>query len=247
MTNYQPNYELLPRAERRAAQKYAKKLLRTVPALRNPDQPASLRKALDTAALKAENVVAARVYSDTENQRLCEVILRRGDGIALLRNDTPLPRRDQAVTCLEHYIGSIKGTQEHPLVSELRKLGIDPERVEMLRIRHDSFGVRWVIVPMNEISRRAKAFAEQVVRDNGRFVDKLTAKLTVALIVLHELTPKFVAGPLLLEADGNSETAKELFDYYLDAAAFAWQHGHRTIYQLSEGPNSADLQVDLDF
>lgn len=247
MTNYQPNYELLPRAERRAAQKYAKKLLRTVPASRDPDQPASLRKALDTAALKAENVVAARVYLDPENQWWCEVILRRGDGIARLYNDTPLPSHDEATGCLEHYIGIIKGTQEHPIVSKFRKLGIDLERVEILRVRHDNFGFRWVIVPMNEISRRAKAFAEQVVRDNGRFVDKLTAKLTVALIVLHELAPKFVAGPLLLEADGNSETAKELFDYYLDAAAFAWQHGHRTIYQLSEGPNSADLQVDLDF
>ena len=163
MTNYQSDYELLPRAERRGAEKYAKKLLRTVPALRDPDQPGSLRGALDIAALKAENVVAARVYPDTENQWWCEVILRRGDGIAQLRNDTPLASRDQATTCLEHYIGSIKGTQEHPLVSEFRKLGIDPERVDTLRVRNDSFGVRWVIVPTNEISTRARAFAEQVV------------------------------------------------------------------------------------
>jgi hypothetical protein len=241
MTNYQPNYELLPRAERRAAQKYAKKLLRTVPALRDPDQPVSLRGALDTAALKAENVVAARVYSDTENQWRCEVILRRGDGIALLRNDTPLPRRDQAVTCLEHYIGSIKGTQEHPLVSELRKLGIDPERVEMLRIRHDSFGVRWVIVPTNEISTRAKAWAEEVELLNGPHVNKEF----LAFLALYEPAPKFVAGPLLLAADSNSETAKEQFEHYLDAAAFALEHGHRTIYDPSEEPNSTDL-YDLD-
>ena len=185
--NQSTNYELLPRAERRAAQKYAKKLLQTVPALRDPDQPASLRGALDTAILKAENVMAARVFPDAENQWWCEVIFRRGDGIAQLCNHTPLPSRDQATTCLEHYIGSIKGTKEHPVVSEFRKLGVDPERVEMLRVRHDSFGVRWVTVPNNEISTRAKAFVEQVVRDNGRFVDKLTAKLTVALIVLHEL------------------------------------------------------------
>ena len=207
MTNYQPNYELLPRPERRAAQKYAKKLLRTVPALRDPDQPVSVRGALDTAALKAENVVAARVFPDNENDWWCEVILRRGDGIALLRNDRPLPKRDQAVTCLEHYIGSIKGTQEHPLVSELRKLGIDPERVEMLRIRHDSFGVRWVIVPTNEISTRARAFAEQVEILNGPRVDKRL----MAFIALNEWAPKFVAGPLLLAADSNSETAKEQF------------------------------------
>ena len=141
MTYYHQHYELLPGAERRAAQKYAKKLLRTVPALRDPGPPVSLRGALATAILKAENLVAARVYPDNEKQWWCEVILRRGDGIALLRNDRPLPRRDQAVTCLEHYIGSIKGAQEHPVVSEVRKLGIDPERVEMLRVRHDSFGV----------------------------------------------------------------------------------------------------------
>jgi hypothetical protein len=232
----------LPRAERRAAQKFAKKLLRTVPALRDPDQPASLRGALDTAALKAENVMAARVYPDTENQWWCEVILRRGDGIALLRNDRPLPRRDQAVTCLEHYIGSIKGAQEHPLVSEFRKLGIDPERVEMLRVRHDSFGVRWVVVPTNEISTRARAFAEQMELLNGPRVDKQM----LACIAVYELAPKFVAGPLLLAADSNSETAKEQFEHYLDAAAFALEHGHRTIYDPSEEPNWADVH-DLDF
>jgi hypothetical protein len=240
------HYELLPRAERRAAEKYAKKLLRTVPALRDPDQPVWLRGALGgvtgTAVLKAENVVAARVYPDTGNQWWCEVILRRGDGIALLRNDTPLPRRDHAVTCLEHYIGRIKGAQEHPLVSEFRKLGIDPERDEMLRVRHNSFGVRWVIVPTNEISTRARAFAEQVELENGPRVDKLT----VAFIALYELAPKFLAGPRLLEVDSNSETDKDHFDYYLNAAAFALEHGARTIYDPSEEPNSADLH-DLDF
>jgi hypothetical protein len=240
MTNYQPNYELLPRAERRAAQKYAKKLLRTVPALRNPDQPASLRGALDTAALKAENVVAARVYPDTENQWWCEVILRRGDGLMQFTNDTALSAREQAITCLEHYIGSIKGTKEHPVVGEFRKLGVDPERVEMLRVRHDSFGVRWVIVPNNEISTRAKTFAEQIVRDNGLFVDKLT----LAFIVLYDSAPEFAAGPLLLAADSDSG---EEFSFYLDAAAFALEHGLRTIYDLSEGPDSSDLQDDLDF
>ena len=246
MTNYQSNYELLPRAERRAAQKYAKKLLRTVPALRSSDQPIRLRGALAgltrTAALKAENVVAARVYPDTGNQWWCEVILRSGDGIALLRNDTPLPRRDHAVICLEHYIGRIKGSQEHPPVSEFRKLGIDPERVDTLRVRHDSFGERWVIVPTNEISTRAKAFAEEVEIENGARVDKLT----VAFIALYELAPEFVAGPLLLEVDSNSETAKALFDYYLNAAAFALEHGLRTIYEPGAQPNWDD-QHNLDF
>jgi hypothetical protein len=240
---YQPNYELLPRAERRAAQKFAQKLLRTVPALRDPDQPASPRGALDTSALKAENVVAARVYPDTENQWWCEVILRSRDGIMLIGNDTPLPTRDQAITCLEHHIGSIKGTQEHPVVREFRKLGVDPERVEMLRVRNDSFGARWVIVPDNEISTRAKAFAEQAERDNGPRVDKLT----LAFIILYEWAPKFVAGPLLLAAGSNSDMTKEHFSHYLDAAAFALKLGARTIYDLSEGPNSADLQGDLDF
>jgi hypothetical protein len=159
-------------------------------------------------------------------------------------NGRPLQAREQAITCLEHYIGTIKGTQEHPVVGEFRKLGVDPERVEMLRVRHDSFGVRWVIVPNNEISTRAKAFAEQIVRDNGPFVDKLTTKLTLASIVLHDSAPEFAAGPLLLAADSHSD--KE-FSFYLDAAAFALEHGLRTIYDLSEEPDSAELQGDLDF
>jgi hypothetical protein len=172
MTNYQSDYELLSRAERRAAQKYAKKLLQTVPALQDPDQPASLRGALGITALKAEHVVAARVFPDAENQWWSEVVLRREDGIVLLQNDRPQQTRDQAVTYLETCIGSIKGAREHPLISEFRKLGVDPERVEVLRVRHDSFGVRWVAVPVNEISTRAGAFAEQVELLNGPLVDK---------------------------------------------------------------------------
>jgi hypothetical protein len=185
--------------------------------------------------------VAARVYSDNGKQWWCEVILCRGDGIALLRNDRPLPKRDQAVTCLKHYIGGIKGAQEHPLVTEFRKLGIGAERVDTLRVRHDSFGVRWVIVPTNEITTRAKRFAEQVEILNCPHV----TKQFLAFIALYEPAPKFVAGPLLLAADSNSETSKQQFEHYLDAAAFALEHGHRTIYDPSEEPKSTDLH-DLD-
>jgi hypothetical protein len=160
----------------------------------------------------------------------------------VLQNDRPLPRRDQAVTCLEHYIGSIKGTQEHPLVGEFRKLGVDPERVEMLRVRHNSFGARWVIVPNNEVSTRAEAFAKQAESDNGPRVDKLK----LALFILYDWAPKFVAGPFLLAADSNSDTAKESFGDYLDAAAFALQHGLQTVYEPGVQPNWAD-EHDLDF
>jgi hypothetical protein len=242
MKNDQSNYELLPRAERRRAEKYAKKLLETVP-VGDTDEPTSLRGAVGTAFLKAENVMAARVYPDAENQWWCEITLRRGHGLAQVRNDAPLPRREQAVACLEHYISSIKGTQEHPLVSEFRKLGIDPERVEWLRVLHDSFGERWVTLPTNEISTRARAFAEEVERSNGPLVDKLT----MAFVFLYEFAPKFLAGPLLLAADSNSDVSKEHFDHCLDAAAFALEHGVRTIYNFRQERNSIDLQNDLDF
>ena len=113
----------------------------------------------------------------------------------------------------------------------------------MLRIRHDSFGIRWVIVPTNEISTRARAFAEQVELENGPRIDKLM----LAFIALHDWAPKFVVGPLLLAADSNSDLSKEHFDNYLKAAAFAMEHGVRTVYDLSEEPNSVDLPEDLDF
>ena len=77
---------------------------------------------------------------------------------------------------------------------------------------------------------------------NGARVDKLT----VAFIALYELAPEFVAGPLLLEVDSNSETDKALFDYYLNAAAFALEHGLRTIYEPGAQPNWDD-QHNLDF
>jgi hypothetical protein len=161
--------------------------------------------------------------------------------VARLGNDTPLPSRDRANACLEHYIGSIKGAQEHPLVSEFRKLGVDPERVEMLRVMHDSFGERWVTVPTNEVSTRATSFAQQAGLENGLRVD--TPKL--AFIFLNQLAPRFLAGPLLLPADSDSDESKEWFDHCLDAAAFALKHGVRTVYDLSEGP-PVDLH-DLDF
>jgi hypothetical protein len=241
MENYQSNYERRPLAERRAAEKYAKKLLRTVPALQDPDRPVSLGRALDTGLLKAEDVMAARVYPDAENQWWFEVTLCRDDELGQLRNDTPLARQDQAVAWLEYCIGNIKGAYQ--LLSELRKLGIDPKRVERLGIRHDSFGVRWVVVPTNEISTRARAFAEEVELKNGPFVDKLV----MAFIFLYDMAPKFVAGPLLLAADGNSDVSKEWFDHCLDAASFALKQGVGTIYDLSEEPNSAALRDDLDF
>jgi hypothetical protein len=242
MTDYQPDYTQLTRAERRRAEKYAKKLLQTVPALQDPDQPVSLRGAVDTAILKAENVMAARVFPDAENQWFCEVILRRGDGLRPARNGMPFPGRDEAVACLEHCIGSIKGTQEHPVVNQFRKLGIDPERIELLRVQHDSFGERWMIVPTTEISTRATAFAEKVELENGPGVDKLA----MAFIFLHESAPAFATDPLLLATVSDCEVSKEWFNRCLDAAAFALKYGARTIYNIRKEQKFADLH-ESDF
>ena len=71
-------YETLPQQDRRAAEKLAKKLLRTTPAAPRREFSGTVRDALDTAFIKAENVVAALVYDQGNGTWWSDVVFRKG-------------------------------------------------------------------------------------------------------------------------------------------------------------------------
>ena len=138
------NYKSLSRHDRRAARKLAKELLRTVPAAQEPEEPLSIRGALSTAFMKPENVVGALVYTDGNGHWWGDVVLRKGAKYHVMGtpDEAPLQSVDHALEHLKDLIADIKAMREHPLVQEFRRNGIDPERVELLRVGHEKFGHR---------------------------------------------------------------------------------------------------------
>ena len=79
-----------------------------------------------------------------------------------------VPRRklrqsyDDALEHVKAVIAYIKAMREHPFVQELREKGCDPEQVELLRVGHEKFGHRWVIMDDDQIRTGAEAFAAYV-------------------------------------------------------------------------------------
>ena len=71
-------YGDLPQQDRRAAEKLAKKLLRTTLAAPQREFSGTVRDALDTAFIKAENVVAALVYEQGDGTWWSDVVFQKG-------------------------------------------------------------------------------------------------------------------------------------------------------------------------
>jgi hypothetical protein len=153
------NFRSLSRNERRAATKLAKELLRTVPAAQNADEPLSIRGALSTAFMKPENVIGALVYTDLEGNWWGDVALRKGKRKCFQmgsREEPPLQSCEDALECVKNLIASIKATREHPIVQEFRERGFDPEQIELLRVRHEKFGCRWVLLDEKQICQEPR-------------------------------------------------------------------------------------------
>jgi hypothetical protein len=131
------HYDSLPRNERRAAQKLAKKLLRTTPAIQSENiQANTLRGQLLTASMKPKNLLAAFTYGDGKGNWWADVVLRKGQGITQfgVAEDHPRHSEKEALEGLKSLIAGIKGAHEHPIVAAMRKDGLDPEAIELLRV-----------------------------------------------------------------------------------------------------------------
>jgi hypothetical protein len=104
-----------------------------------------IRGALSTAFMKPENVIGALVYTDGNGNWWGDVVLNKGrDKYCQMgsEEEAPLQSYDDALEHVKAVIASIKAMREHPLVQEFRRNGIDPERVELLRVGHEKFGHR---------------------------------------------------------------------------------------------------------
>ena len=193
------DYRSLSRHDRREAKKLAKELLRTVPAAEKPisEEQCSIRGALSTAFMKPENVIGALVYSDGNGNWWGDVVFNKGEKCFQIGSaeDSPAQSYDDALGCVKDLIASIKAMREHPLVQEFRERGFDPEGVELLRVGHEKFGHRWVLLDENQILTGAEAFAESVERKFGGVVDMLEQARTVIL----QTAPQFATDSAFLQ------------------------------------------------
>jgi hypothetical protein len=150
-------YELLPEKDRREAEKSAKRLLRTTPAAPKREFSGTVRDALDTGFMKAKNVVAALVYDAGNGTWWSDIVFRRGKHN--FQRGVSCGSRQQALSCHRTQIAEIKATREHPLVADVRKMGIvDYDDCVWLGVRHKQFGYRYVERYIDKIRSEGQEF-----------------------------------------------------------------------------------------
>lgn len=233
------NYELLPRPERRAAQKFAKQLLRRVPPAKDAPIFTSPRGALSTAFVKPENVIAALIYSDGDGNWWSDAVLRKGNDIVQMgtNGEMPMKSADEAIEGIKNVFATIKAMRESPFVQIIRDLGFDPLRVEFLRIQDKDFGCQWLPLDETQTEPRANAFATFAKAQDSQSIDALELARS---IILRE-APKYVTdSDLLLPNKWTDETEKS-YSFLLNAAAFASANGVLDI----EGADSVDVTGDF--
>lgn len=237
------NYKDLSRHDRRAARRLAKELLRTVPAAQEPDEPRSIRGALSTAFMKPENVIGALVYTDGNGNWWGDVALNKGEKCFQLGSPEQAPARsyDDALGHVKATIANIKAMREHPLVREFREKGFDPERVELLRVRHERFGHRWVLLDDNQISTGAEAFVAYVGDKFPGGVDKREQARTVVL----QTASQFATDPVFLQLPDDHDGEEGAIQLLYCAAAFLLRCGIVNVDRTTEAnfglPNSETI------
>ena len=166
--------------------------------------------------MQPENVVGVLVYPDCNGNWEGDVALKEGEHFFQYCSREELRSREDALNHVRDMIASIKGNAEHPIVKELREKGFVPEQAGLLRVRHEKFGHRWVLLDDNQILTRAEAFVAYVEDKFAGEVDKLEQARTVIL----QMAPQFATHPVFLrptEDNGEQEGAIQLL---YDAAAF---------------------------
>jgi hypothetical protein len=194
------NYESLSLPERKSAQRRAKRLLWTATAIAQPTyQP--LAKALATAYLKPENVVAVVIHKDPEkrNRWYSDIVMRRGDRLVQVSEWDWFFSKKDALLAAKRKIGEIKGTKEHRILKIIRSQGLG----------HDEFGRRLFLVSEPAIAKGAENFINFVESCYGDLMDKV--ELARMLLLLGG--PYFKADPAFLLAE------EDMID---DAAHLQW-------------------------
>src|SRR5262249_12640282 len=129
----------------------ADELLRTVPVAQEP-----FSKEPDLFN-QPENVVGALVYSCNDSWE-GNVIVKSGEYYFTFCSREELRSREDALQHVKAIIASINRNAEHPVVQKLRDRRIDLQQVELLRVKHEKFGQRWLILDDAQISAGFDAF-----------------------------------------------------------------------------------------
>ena len=211
-------YERLPRRDRRAAEKLAKKLLRNTPIGPKSEFSDTLRDALDTAFMKPENVVAALVYDEGNGSWRSDVVFQKGK--YNVQRGISCGSRQQALSCLESQIANIKATCEHPAVAVYRRRGVEPNGVQLLGVRHKQFGYRYVERYMDEIQSEGLEFLRKhgITPSESETAIKYAARLASDTVLLY--APEFATDdPLLRPPAGTDKSADEIALWW-EAASF---------------------------
>ena len=127
---------------------------------------------------------------------------------------------ENALGCVKDLIASIKVMREHPLVQEFRERGFDPEGVELLRVGHEKFGYRWVLLDENRIVR-APRHSRNLLSANLGVVDTLED----ARIVILRTAPQFAADSAFLQLPDDHDGEEGAIQLLYDAAAFLLRCG----------------------
>src|SRR5262249_2651599 len=90
------------------------------------------------------------------------VIVKRGEHCGTFCSRGELRSREDALEHVKDMIASIKRNAEHPVVQKLRGKGIDPQQVELLSVKHEKFGHRWMILDDDQICAGFDAFVAYV-------------------------------------------------------------------------------------
>ena len=220
-------YETLPQQDRRAAEKLAKKLLRTTPAAPRREFSGTVRDALDTAFIKAENVVAALVYEQGNGTWWSDVVFRKGK--YKLQQGVPCGSKQQALSCLKSQIAEIKATREHPLVADFRSRGIEFEAFLWLGVRHKEFGYKYVQCHIDEIRSEALKFLgrHRIVEIMGEAGKPYAEKMARETVLRY--APDFASDDVLLEPPAGTDKSEDAIKSWREAASFLLARGFTDI------------------
>ena len=122
-----------------------------------------------------------------------------------------------------NFIGSIKML----LVQKFHERVFDPERFELLRVGHEKFGYRWVILDNERIWSGAKAFVTYIEDKFPGAVDEVGQARTVIL----QTAPQFATNPLFLLPAGDKDKEEGVIQLLYYAAAFLLRCGIQNVDQ----------------
>jgi hypothetical protein len=220
-------YVNLPQQDRRAAEKLAKKLLRTTPAAPQREFSGTVRDALDTGFIKAENVVAALVYEQGDGTWWSDVVFQRGK--YKVAHGVQCSSKQQALSCLETQIADVKATREHPLVADFRSVGVEFEAFLWLGVRHKEFGYKYVQCPIDELSIKDLQFRRRhrIFDSMGKAGRRHAAKIARETVLRY--ARDFGSDDVFLEPPDGTDKSEDEIKSWREAASFLLGRGFSDI------------------